>query len=547
MSKKETQNTEQKQEKVMTKYDRKMQKRKEQKEKEKKQQRMGTILGVVIVAALVCLVASFPIRTYLATHETFVKIGGENITKIEFDYNYNLVKNNYLTQYGSYLSYFGVDASSDLSTQMYSDTLTWQDFFEQMAMDNMTSRKALVAQAKTDGFTYDTSEEYATFEENIKNAATEAGVTTKDYVKQIYGSYATLGRISGFIKEAMMVDAYYSQISEQKAPGDEEIQTYYEENMDSYDSVDYRMVTVKAELPTEPTELADPVETQAPEATDAPAEGSDANAEEPYQPSEAEVAAAMEEAKELADNAEESVAKDGELQENVKQTSAASVIREWLFDASRKSGDTTVIEDTSGNQYYVLSFEKRYLDETPTVDARVLITQDEDGQALLDEWNAGEATEASFGELCAKYSDDTSTAADGGLYEAITQSGMPEVLSEWLFDANRAEGDTVSITTEDGYTYVIYYMGNNKPEWYMSIRSTLLSETMTAYLEEISADVTVEDTKGNLNYLKVEAEASAAAAETETPEAGDGTEVTGETDNENSTAATDETGTTQAQ
>jgi hypothetical protein len=46
----------------------------------------------------------------------------------------------------------------------------------------------------------------------------------------------------------------------------------------------------------------------------------------------------------------------------------------------------------------------------------------------------------------------------------------------------------------------------------MSIRDLLLSQAMTEYLEGISQSVTLEDPKGNLNYLKVEAAASEAAA-----------------------------------
>ena len=146
MSKNEkvTENKEQTEQKVMTKYDRKVQKRKEEKEKEKKEERISTAIGIVVLVALVCLVASFPIRTYLATHETYVVVNGEAVNKVEFDYQYNLTKNNYITQYGSYLTYFGLDTSKDLSTQMYSDTLTWQDYFEQNAVESLKQNKALM-------------------------------------------------------------------------------------------------------------------------------------------------------------------------------------------------------------------------------------------------------------------------------------------------------------------------------------------------------------------------------------------------------------------
>ena len=94
MSKNEkvTENKEQTEQKVMTKYDRKVQKRKEEKEKEKREERVSTAIGIVVLVALVCLVASFPIRTYLATHETYVVIDGEAVNKVEFDYEYNLTK-----------------------------------------------------------------------------------------------------------------------------------------------------------------------------------------------------------------------------------------------------------------------------------------------------------------------------------------------------------------------------------------------------------------------------------------------------------------------
>lgn len=141
MSKKETQNTEQKPEKVMTKYDLKVQRRKEEKERERRQQRVGNIIGIVVVAALVCIVASFPIRSYLTVHETYVKVNGENISKVEFDYNYHVASNNYLTQYGYYLYMMGMDLSGDITSQMYTENLTWGDFFEELAVENLAQNK----------------------------------------------------------------------------------------------------------------------------------------------------------------------------------------------------------------------------------------------------------------------------------------------------------------------------------------------------------------------------------------------------------------------
>ena len=546
MSKNEkvTENKEQKEQteqKVMTKYDRKVQKRKEEKEKEKKEERISTAVGIVFLVALVCLVASFPIRTYLATHETYVVINGEEVNKVEFDYVYNTSKNNYITQYGSYLSYFGLDTSKDLSTQMYSDTLTWQDYFEQNAVESLKQNKALMAEAKAAGFTYDTTDEYNTFKETIKTSAAAAGVSDKEYVRSIYGSYATMGRIEEYVKNDMVMNAYYQKLQEDNAPSDDEIQSYYEENKATYDSVDYRLTTIEADLPTEPTELADPVEETAADTTgttDGTA-ATDSTQDTAYQPSDAEIAKAMEDAKVLADDAEQTVAKDGEAHENEKKSSVNYLISDWLFDDARKAGDTTVITNDNSHCYYVVAFEKRYLDETPSADVRVIIpTEDKTGEEILEEWKNGAATEDSFAELCKKYTQDTSAVENGGLFEQVTKTGMTEELSNWIFDSNRQAGDTVAITVSDT-TYVLYYIGQDQPEWKISIKNTLVSDTMSQHVQDITADVTVEDPKGKLNYLKVQAEESA-AAETETATA-ETQEIT-----EEQTAATEETA-TQAQ
>ena len=315
--------------------------------------------------------------------------------------------------------------------------------------------------------------------------------------------------------------------------------SYYEENKATYDSVDYRLTTSEADLPTEPTELADPVEETAADTTgttDGTA-ATDSTQDTAYQPSDAEIAKAMEDAKVLADDAEQTVPKDGEAHENEKKSSVNYLISDWLFDDARKAGDTTVITNDNSHCYYAVAFEKRYLDETPSADVRVIIpTEDKTGEEILEEWKNGAATEDSFAELCKKYTQDTSAVENGGLFEQVTKTGMTEELSNWIFDSSRQAGDTVAITVSDS-TYVLYYIGQDQPEWKINIKNTLVSDTMSQHMQDITADVTVEDPKGKLNYLKVQAEESAAdetaAAETQ--------EIT-----EEQTAATEET-TTQAQ
>lgn len=521
MSKREKQNASQsaekqeggqKPEKIVTRYDRRMQRRKEQKQKELRDKRMGQIIGAVLAVALVCVVASFPVRTWMNLNGTYIQVNGDKVTKVEYDYNYNLVSNSFISQYyTTYLYYFGVDLSGDLSKQMYSDTLTWKDHFDELTVERLAQNKSMMKEAKEAGFAHDTDQEYADFMEDLKDAAETEGMSLKNYIQQMYGAYATESRIKPYVEEGIYLSAYNGEVLEERyAPSDEEIQEYYESNKANYDSVDYYLHTVNAELPTEPTELADPVDENEDGEEGSDGEDGSAGEETPYQPSEAEIAAAMEAAKDAAEAVEKKVETVGELNTNMKKASITYSLQSWLFDEERKAGDTTVIEDATSHRYYVLGFEDRYLDKARSADARILMTK-EDGQAVLDEWKNGAATEESFAEICDKYRDPAVSTAKGGLYEALVSGNMEEELKVWVFDEGRKAGDTAVITPEGSeYTYVAYYIAPNEEEWYLSIRQTLLNERLTEYMEGLAENADVKDPKGNLNFRKVQEEAAKA-------------------------------------
>ena len=498
------QETAESKEKVVTRYDLKMQKRAEQKKKEEREKKITTVVGIIILIGLVCLVVSFPIRNWVTIHGTYITIGDDKVSKVEFDYNYNLVLNNYMSQNYYFLSLLGLNLSGDLSQQMFSDTLTWKDFFEEMTVDNLRRTKALKKEMEAADFTVDIDEEYAEYHKLLQDQASAAGVSVNTYVKEIYGTYATLSRIENFVKESLMTTAYYNHVRDGKMPSDQEITDYYEENKDSYDSVDYRIITVNAELPTEPTELADPVEET--DETSTEVEGGTE-----YEPSEAEIEFAMQQAKIEADEAEKTVLTEGELHENLLRSNVSSTLSEWLFDSARTSGDTTVIEDTANNRYYVLAFVDRYLDQSPSADLRFIITEDGNAQAILDEWKAGAATEESFAALADQYNDPTDVQSEGGLVEALVPSGLPEEVENWIFDKSRSAGDATAISPEDSETsFVVYYLGQNDPLWKLEIRETLLDDIiMVDYMDEILENVEVYDPKGRLNYLIVQAQEEA--------------------------------------
>lgn len=495
--------------KIVTKYDRKVQRRKEEEARAKREKQISRIIGIVILVLIVGAFLYSPIRKFAAAHSTYITVGSHKISEVEFDYYYALASNDYLDTYGSYLSYLGLDISGSFENQAYSDTMSWKDYFDQLAVNAIIQNKALLDEAEAAGFTYDASAEYEAFVANSKEAAAEAGVTLGRYYRATFGQYATASNLKPFIEEGYIASAYYRAVAEAREAGEAEIRAYYAENTATYDSVDYLLTQIDAEIP------------EAKVITD---EGGNEFTEEP---TEEEIQAAMDAAKEQADEALLVIEEEGTETVGSLRSGVSTYYRDWLFDDARKEGDTTVIEDSVNYRYYVLMFERRYLDESLiTANIRAIMTTGSNGEAILAEWEAAGATEEAFISLVPIYSQDTYSNNSGGLYKDLNHASLSgDALNNWVFAEERKAGDTVTIT-DQGVTYVLYYVSQGRPEWQASIANTLLSDTMNTYMLEIEEKYEISDPKGRLTYLKTpeptiadntdEAAAAATAAETET-------------------------------
>ena len=164
---------------------------------------------------------------------------------------------------------------------------------------------------------------------------------------------------------------------------------------------------------------------------------------------------------------------------------------EWLFDDARKPGDVDIVE--SGSYYYVVVFHDRYREEYNTVDVRHILVQEETSDtadALLAQWKAGEATEASFAQLAMENSTDGSKY-DGGLYTRIYEGQMVDAFNNWCFNSSRKSGDTEVVQTEYGY-HVMYFVGQNLPRWQADVSAQLQSEAMNAWAQGLATDSTIE-------------------------------------------------------
>jgi len=481
-------------EKVVTKYDMKKARRELEKKKEQREKSMTTGVTIVVLVAIVGLVLMAPINTWRTLHGAFIEVGGEKITQVDFDYYYNVTKNNYISQNSTLLSYFGIDTSSDFTGQVYDGELTWKDYFEEMTIDTIKQSKALVQDAQRNGFSYNTDEDYETYSTNLAASAQNSGVSENEYLSSVFGQYATKDRLEAVIRESLFVSAYNDVLMENNKPTDDEVESYYQENKVTYDSVDYHYLKVEAELPTEPTELAD--------------EGATVGEDGSYTPSEEETFKAMEDAEKIANEKEATVATEGEEVLCARKTSCDVIIRDWLFDDERVPGDTATLEDEEMHCYFVVSFEKKYRDESKTANVR-LIAVEGGAQAVVDEYNEKGATEDVFIQLY----DEKSVAdyGEGGLFTNVTTSTLSDSFNEWIFEEERKPGDVGIISFTETAEFVVYYIGEGDPLYYSEIVDTMVNDRVDTYINDLMATMELKD-KGNLNYVKVKAKQ---AAETE--------------------------------
>lgn len=372
--------------KVQTRYDRKMEARRQKEIKDKRDDKIfkivSSLIGIAIVAGIVIGIAASVIKKQDALNGTYVKIGNEEVTKLEFDYYYNGVKNNYLNTYSSLLPYMGIDTSTNFEDEAYTDELTWRDMFSQMAVEQMTQTFALAADAEASGFVYDADADYESTVASIEEAATEAGVSVSEYYKSIYGEYATVKNMESFIKEGILASAYYNELLETNAPAEEEISAYYQENATDYDKVDYRSFVFTTDLAEDASE--EDIETAMAELK----EKADA-----FQ-------AAREGGSDFEDLCTENASEDDKanyedteseysLSEGRYYTGVPSAIADWLYEEGRKEGDITVIEDETNHQYYVVEFVQKYYDEADNETISDLMASDrvtEYVNALMDSY-----------------------------------------------------------------------------------------------------------------------------------------------------------------
>lgn len=340
--------------KTLTNYDKKMQQR--NKKGAAKKLDWTTWLIIAIVAVFIIVVAcTYFIRKYNATSKTYFKVGDYDISSTEYNYYFNTIANSFISNNSDYLLYIGLDKTKPLDEQtcLYDSNLTWKDYFDESAAPLIQAVKAVLDDAKAKGFEYDVTEDYNSYLESVKAQAASQNLSVKKYLENTYGKFATEKRLAPVVKDYLMYQAYYKQLEEDNKLQDGDVQAEYEANPEQYDTIDYRLFSLVADVTDEATDeektaAMDTAEEKANEMVERFKDGEDWR-ELCYE----YVAEAGK------DNYDPSNESDPTIVTGSNKTQISSNYSDWLYDDSRQAGDVMVYRDESNKACFIIVFDKK--------------------------------------------------------------------------------------------------------------------------------------------------------------------------------------------
>lgn len=474
----------------------------------------GVIAALFVVVAVVSLVVSSGV---LQRNAKAVSVDGVEYSAAELDYYYYNAYNSVVNS--QYASLMGLSTSTPLDQQMLSDTaklvlavetegdLTWHEYLLDTAKQMMIEVESLYASAigaGEDPNDAHVKEEVAAIEELVGQYAAQNGYATKEYLRALYGKNMSLELFRELTAKTHVATHFESDYIASLTYTEEAMESFYADNRADFDVASYESLhfggTPEVKYDADGNAIAATEEENA-EAKKAAADEAKA------------VLARVQAGEKLADIAKEYEGKANYVDTDTA-TNVGSALAEWVFDSARTAGESTVIEgDPTAT---VVIFHSVGRQDYNTVDVRHILVQvdttaldstsetyEADKQALWDEakveaeqiladWQAGEATEESFGEMAAQLSDD---GADHGLYENVYKGQMVENFENWCFDSSRAVGDTGIVETPYGY-HVMYFVGENGPYWQTQVSNVMAKQEHDGWLEDIVGEPEVIDLDG---------------------------------------------------
>ena len=299
----------------------------------------------------------------IAARDTVVaKIGDYTLTNSQLQMYYWTEVRNFLSSYGTYASYLGMDVSKPLDMQscaMADVPSTWQQFFLASALNSWRNYQAVAAEAEKAGFQMDAE----------MQAQLDAAVENLEQTAQMYGFESAEALLLGdvgpgadltdyqhFLNLYYKGSVYFSDLCEKDVPTDEEVEAYFTENEESYASsgltrdmktVDVRHVLIMPEGASGENIRSETFPEDAWEVSRVKAEELLAQWEagDRSEESFSELAKA---------HSDDGSAASGGLYTGVMEGQMVTAFNDWCFDDARQPGDYGLVETEFG--YHLMFF-----------------------------------------------------------------------------------------------------------------------------------------------------------------------------------------------
>ncbi len=488
---------------------------------------LAIVLAVAIVAGIGWkIVDSFGL---VEKASTALKVGDVKVSSAEFAYYYAAqyqqmsYMENYYSQQGVSLGFdttISPDDPSNTTTDADGNTITWDKYFLDAAVNQAQFVEAYYGEAVKNGVTLSEDEQKEINEtiEEYRTSAAENNFSINAYLKANFGAGFNEKLFKEQLEKETLAHNYYDDQQSAFTAGitDEEIEKEYTDNKKNYDYADVRYFAFTyTTLSASEGETEDELKARQTASNDKLL----AKAKEVY--AKVKDADSLIEAAKAYKNEGSDTPSDSDvttLTGHITYSTAKSNLTEkgadWLFDAGRKAGDTTLIEgDTAA--YILVCVKPSYNSNSVSVRHCLVefdaedednVTDEEKKEAydkakeLYDSWLAGEKTEDSFKTLVTENSADTASTETGGLYENIRISdNYVAPFIDWSFDDSRKAGDSGIIETDYGY-HIMYFVSDNTDDvdWQQTIRTEKGDAAFDEYHDNLIADdgdykVTVND------------------------------------------------------
>lgn len=303
----------------------------------------------------------------IAAADTVVaKMGDHELTNSQLQVYYWMEVQSFLSTYGSYAPYFGLDYTQPLDTQVcgIAEGVTWQQFFLNGALHSWRNYQALAAEAEAADFQVDaqTREYLDSIESTMEQSALALGFeNAQEYLAYNVGQGAQMKDYVHFMELYYPGNMYFDSLCEENAPSEEEVEAYFAEHEQDYAEnglsrddkyVDVRHVLI---MPDGATSENIRTETFPEEAW----ETSRVKAEELLSQWEAGDKSEDSFAAMAVEHSADGSSASGGLISDVQKGQMTENFENWCFDEGRQPGDYGLVETEFG---YHLMF---YVDSRP--------------------------------------------------------------------------------------------------------------------------------------------------------------------------------------